>query len=71
MQLAGKATPDTVLVHHVMVTKGNVCNYYADEKCAAGADLAYTFPQAAFEQHLASLRTSPDLKDYQNLIPSN
>ena len=27
-QLAGKTLPPAVLVNHVMVTKGNVCQYY-------------------------------------------
>ena len=71
MQLAGKPTPATVLVNHVMVTKANVCKYYPDEKCTAGGDLDFKFPQAAFEQHLATLRTSPDLKGFENLIPTN
>jgi ribose transport system substrate-binding protein len=71
MELAGKKAPATVLVHHVMVTKANVCQFYPDQKCAAGEALAYTFPQDKFDSYLAELRQSPDLKGYQNLIPSD
>jgi ribose transport system substrate-binding protein len=71
MQLAGKAPPATVLVHHVMVTKDNICKYYADQPCAHVAELAYAFPQAAFEKYLVTLRASPELKDYENLVPTN
>ena len=28
-------------------------------------------PQAKFEQHLADIRKLPDLKGFENLIPSN
>ena len=71
MQLAGKKTPDTVLVSHVMVTKANVCKYYTEQKCAEGATLDYKFPQDKFDAHLAQLRKSPDLKGFENLIPTN
>ena len=69
--LAGKDLPDSVLINHVMVTKQNICEYYPDIPCAEGEALAYEFPQAAFEAHLASLRTLPELADVQNLIPAN
>jgi ribose transport system substrate-binding protein len=71
MQLAGKKTPDTVLVSHVMVTKANVCKFYTDQKCAPGDTLEYKFPADKFAAHLAELRKSPDLKDVQNLIPND
>lgn len=72
MQLAGKATPDTVLVNHVIVTKDNVCKYYETFACANGKDpITFSFPQAAFEAHLANLRASPDLKGFENLIPTH
>jgi ribose transport system substrate-binding protein len=71
MQLAGKPTPATVLVHHVMVTKDNICKFYPSQPCASVPEIAYSFPQAAFEAHLATLRQSPELKDYQNLVPTN
>ncbi|WP_018182934.1 sugar ABC transporter substrate-binding protein [Kaistia granuli] len=72
MQLAGKEVPDTVLVNHVMVTKDNVCTFYDKFACTEGKDpIKFEFPQAAFEKHLAEIRTLPDLADYQNLIPTN
>ncbi len=70
-QLAGKDVPDTVLVHHVMVTKDNVCKYYTTFACQTGKEIDYTMPQAKFEQHLADIRKLPDLKGFENLIPSN
>jgi ribose transport system substrate-binding protein len=69
-QLAGKPIPDAVLINHVMVTKGDVCKYYPKYPCAKDPDLAYVFPQAAFEKHLATLKTAPELKDVQNLVPT-
>ena len=69
-QLAGKPIPDAVLINHVMVTKGDVCKYYPKYPCAKDPDLAYVFPQAAFEKHLAALKTAPELKDVQNLVPT-
>lgn len=72
MQLAGKEVPDTVLVNHVMVTKDNVCKFYDKFACTEGKDpIQFTFPQEAFEKHLAEIRALPDLADYQNLIPTN
>jgi ribose transport system substrate-binding protein len=69
--LAGKDLPDSVLINHVMVTHQNICQYYPDIPCAEGESMAYEFPQAAFEAHLASLRDLPELADVQNLIPAN
>jgi ribose transport system substrate-binding protein len=69
--LAGRELPDSVLINHVMVTKQNVCEFYPNVACAEGEGIAYEFPQAAFEAHLASLRENPDLADVQNLIPAN
>ena len=71
MELAGKATPATVLVNHVMVTKGNICQYYKDQTCSADKGIDYKFPQEKFEAHLADIRKSPELKGFENLIPSN
>jgi len=72
MQLAGKPVPSTVLVNHVMVTKDNICTFYPDIACTKGKDpVAFTFPQAAFERHLATIRKLPELADFQNLIPTN
>ncbi|MBV9244115.1 MAG: sugar ABC transporter substrate-binding protein, partial [Methylobacteriaceae bacterium] len=70
-QLAGKAMPPAVLVHHVMVTKGNVCKYYPKSPCAQVKEIDYKFPQDAFAKYLVSLHDVPELKDVQNLIPSN
>ncbi|MDP8997173.1 MAG: sugar ABC transporter substrate-binding protein [Pseudomonadota bacterium] len=70
-KLAGKTLPDAVLINHVMMTKQNICKYYDKFACADGAGVTYTFPQAAFEEHLKSLQTKPELKDVQNLVPKN
>lgn len=70
-QLAGKEIPPAVLVNHVMVTKGNVCQYYPDFKCTDDKGIDFKFPQEAFAKHLESLRQSPDLKGFENLIPTN
>jgi len=69
--LAGKPLPPSVLINHVMVTKQTICKYYPDHPCATGASLAYTFPQAAFERHLATLQADKTLADVKNLIPIN
>ena len=72
MQLAGKKTPDTVLVSHVMVTKDNVCKYYDKFACSTGKDpITFEFPQEKFQAHLADIRQSPELKGFENLIPTN
>lgn len=72
MQLAGKTTPDTVLVNHVMVTKDNVCKYYEKFACTSGKDpITFEFPQEKFAAHLAEIRQSPELKGFENLIPTN
>lgn len=72
MQLAGRPVPATVLVNHVMVTKDNICDFYSDVPCAKGKDpVAFSFPQAAFDRHLAAIRKLPELADFQNLIPKS
>jgi ribose transport system substrate-binding protein len=71
MQLAGKTTPETVLVSHVMVTKANVCKFYEDQKCVEGGALDYKFPTDKFAAYLTELRKSPDLKGFENLIPAD
>lgn len=68
--LAGKQIPPAVLVNHVMITKANVCEFYADYKCGEAAGFEYKFPQAAFEAHLASLKGLESLKGYETLIPT-
>jgi ribose transport system substrate-binding protein len=70
MQLAGKPTPPAVLVHHVMVTKDTLCKFYPDLPCAKVAEIDYVFPQEAFARHVASLRSDPSLKGFENLIPT-
>jgi len=69
--LDGIALPPAVLVNHVMVTKGNVCKYYSTATCGAEASFSYTFPQAAFEAYLTSLRTEKELAGYETLIPTH
>jgi ribose transport system substrate-binding protein len=69
-ELAGNALPKVVLQTHVMVTKGNVCKYYPDFKCADAKDMDFTFPQDAFVKHLATIRQSPEMKDSVDLIPT-
>ncbi len=71
MQLAGKPVPPAVLVHHVMVTKGNVCTFYPKQSCAKEQGVSFVFPEAAFTGYLAELRQSPELKDFTNLIPTD
>ena len=71
MELAGVDVPPAVLVNHVMVTKGNVCEYYESATCGDAPGFDYVFPQEAFEEHLAGLREDPDLQGVENLIPSN
>lgn len=70
MQLAGLPTPPAVLVHHVMVTKDTLCTFYPGQPCAKVDEIDYTFPDAAFARHLASLRSDPSLKGFENLIPA-
>jgi ribose transport system substrate-binding protein len=71
-QLDGLALPPAVLMNHVMVNRGNICTYYPTQKCdPAFKAIDYKFPPVAFEKYAAELRKSPDLKDVQNLIPSN
>jgi ribose transport system substrate-binding protein len=71
MQLAGKQVPPAVLVTHVMVTKGNVCQYYPTIKCTDDKGIDFKFPQDEFKKYLDTLHQSAELKDYQNLIPTN
>jgi ribose transport system substrate-binding protein len=68
-ELAGIDLPPTVLMTHVMVDKGNICNYYPDFKCE-GTSLELAFPQEAFVKHLEDIRKSPDMADALDLIPT-
>jgi ribose transport system substrate-binding protein len=70
-QLAGKPTPPAVLVHHVMITKANIHDYYPDMKSADVKTIDYKFPQEEFAKYLVSLKNDPELKDFKNLIPTN
>ena len=72
-QLAGKEIPPAVLVNHVMVTKGNVCKYYPDVQMhRRGKDIELQVPAGGFRQATSStLASQPDLKDFENLVPSN
>ena len=67
--LAGIELPPTVLMTHVMVDKGNICQYYPDIKCE-GESMTLNFPQDAFIKHLATIRELPEMKDSVNLIPT-
>lgn len=69
-ELAGIDVPPTVLMTHVMVDKGNICNYYPDFPCDAALGMEMTFPQEKFVEHLAAIRQSPDMADALDLIPS-
>ena len=68
MQLAGVETPEAVLVSHVMVTSGTVCDFYPDVPCAEGDEVTLDFDEDAFAAHVAEQRQDPDLADYQALI---
>ncbi|WP_421726206.1 sugar ABC transporter substrate-binding protein [Bauldia sp.] len=69
-ELAGIDLPPAVLQTHVMVDNGNICEFYPDFPCTDGAGMALNFPQAAFEQHLAEIRASPEMADSIELIPT-
>jgi len=70
MELAGHRLPPAVLVHHVMVTQGNVCHFYPKVPCGGAAGFTYHFPEKAFVAYLASLRRDPTLAGYEKLIPT-
>ncbi len=69
-ELAGIELPPTVLMTHVMVDKGNICNYYPDFPCDEALGLEVDFPQDKFVAHLADIRQSPDMADALDLIPT-
>ena len=71
MQLAGMDTPPAVLVSHVMVTSGTVCEFYPDVPCAEGEEIDYSFDAEAFDAHVAEQRQKPELADYQALIQND
>jgi ribose transport system substrate-binding protein len=69
-QLAGIESPPAVLVTHVMINKGNVCEYYSDQKCSDDKGIDYNFPQEEFVKYLGTLKEDPELKGFENLIPT-
>ena len=69
-QLAGIESPPAVLVTHVMITKGNVCEYYSDQQCSDDKGIDYQFPQEEFVKYLGTLKEDPELKGFENLIPT-
>lgn len=69
MELADVDVPPAVLVNHVMVTSGTVCNFYPDVACTDDAEIDYVFQQEAFLDHLAAQAENPLLADYQDLLP--
>ena len=70
MRLAGQSVPPSVLVHHVVVTPANACQFYPEVECAAASGLDYQFPEEAFKEHLAGLADDPELAAYKDLIPA-
>lgn len=70
-QLAGKPLPPAVFVHHVMVTKANICTFAPQFPCKGKPVVDYVFPQAAFTAYLGQLAQDPALKAYAALIPKN
>jgi len=70
-QLAGKPLPPAVFVHHVMVTKANVCTFNPQFPCKGKPVIDYVFPQAAFAAYLTQLQQDPSLKGYAELIPKD
>jgi ribose transport system substrate-binding protein len=69
-QLAGIESPPAVLVTHVMINKGNVCEYYSDQQCSDDKGIDYQFPQEEFVKYLGTLKEDPELKGFENLIPT-
>jgi ribose transport system substrate-binding protein len=55
---------------HVMVDKGNICNYYPEFQCDAALGMELTFPQEKFVEHLAEIRQLPELQGSVDLIPT-
>jgi ribose transport system substrate-binding protein len=70
-ELAGHSLPAAVLVHHVMVTKANICKFNPSFPCKGSDAFTYVFPQVAFEKYLASLKTDPTLTGYTSLLPKS
>jgi ribose transport system substrate-binding protein len=69
-ELAGIDLPPTVLQTHVMVNKGNVCEYYPDFPCSDDKGIEMQFPQEKFVEHLAAIRQLPEMQGSVDLIPT-
>ncbi|CCN68785.1 sugar ABC transporter substrate-binding protein [Vibrio nigripulchritudo] len=70
MSLAGLDIPDSVLVNHVMVTKNNICEFYYEHKCRDGKGMQLELDTAKLSAHLDSLRSDPNLKGFESLVPA-
>lgn len=70
MELADVDVPPAVLVNHIMVTSGTVCNFYPDVACTDDPEIDFTFRVDAFADHVADQSENPLLADYQDLLPS-
>ena len=71
MRLAGHDAPPAVTVNHVMISPANICQFYPEYECQGEPEFDYVFPQAAFVEHLATLRDKPELVSYEQLIPDH
>ena len=67
-ELADIDLPPTVLQTHVMVNKGNVCEYYPDFPCSDDKGIEMQFPQEKFVEHLAAIRQLPEMQGSVDLI---
>jgi len=70
-ELAGNTVPPAAFVHHVMVTKANICKFNSQFPCKGKDAFTYVFPQAAFLKYLAELRSDATLSGYTALLPKN
>ncbi len=64
-QLAGQELPPSVLIDHLVVTKTNICTYYADAPCADSDPLVtfdYTYPEADFAKLLDEIRADRSMR---------
>jgi ribose transport system substrate-binding protein len=69
-ELAGNPVPPAVFVHHVMVTKSNICKYDRKYPCTGKDAFGYVFAQADFAKYLATLHADPALTRYSTLLPA-
>ena len=54
-----------------MIHPANICQFYPEYECQGEQGFDYVFPQAAFVEHLATLRDKPELAGYEQLIPDH